>query len=186
MSMVEELKAVLRLSEAATSGPWEACDRGSYGEENEGSVWVDETMHDIDAVSTVRPLSSQDTIRGDTTYRDAAFIAAVANLIRDHGQALVESVKDSERLDMLDENLTKFIGWRVGKAPAGNISVTSVAFLASPPVSIRQAIDLARTKASSGGGAARGWACSHCYGSGIGADGKPCPISHPVSSGGGA
>ena len=30
------------------------------------------------------------------------------------------------------------------------------------------------------------WSCSHCHGSGIGPDGKPCPLSHPISAGGGS
>lgn len=103
MTLRDELEKLMVLSASATPGPWEACDRGAYevGGESEGSVWNDD-MRDIDGVSTIRPLSSQDTIRGDTTYRDATFIAATANFLRDHGPALLEAVVDAERLDFAD------------------------------------------------------------------------------------
>lgn len=48
---------------------------------------------------------------------------------------------DAERLDLLDRNLARNMGWHVGQAPAGNYGVTSVIFAGSKPVSIRDAID---------------------------------------------
>ena len=60
--------------------------------------------------------------------------------------------EDAARLDWLDaQNLRFRMGWQVGKAPAGNVSVKSVIFAGTqPPVSIRAAIDAARR---AGGGA---------------------------------
>lgn len=51
--------------------------------------------------------------------------------------------QDAKRLDFLDRNLQMKFGWRVSKALARNISVDSVIFIGSPPVSIRAAIDAA-------------------------------------------
>lgn len=52
---------------------------------------------------------------------------------------------DAERLDYLDKNLSMKMGWIVGVAPAGNISITSVIYLGGEPQTIRDAIDGART-----------------------------------------
>ena len=54
--------------------------------------------------------------------------------------------EDAARLDWLDaQNLRFRMGWQVGKAPAGNVSVKGVIFAGTqPPVSIRAAIDAAR------------------------------------------
>ena len=52
--------------------------------------------------------------------------------------------KDAERLDWLDRNLGMKMGWRVGVAPAGNVSITSVVQLGGgDPTPIRAAIDAA-------------------------------------------
>lgn len=50
---------------------------------------------------------------------------------------------DAQRLDYLDRDLGRKFGWRIAGAPAGNLNVQSVIFLASPPVPIRAAIDAA-------------------------------------------
>lgn len=50
--------------------------------------------------------------------------------------------RDASRLDFLDQNLSMKMGWRVGKAPAGNLSVQSV-IQPSVATSIREAIDRA-------------------------------------------
>jgi hypothetical protein len=106
-------------------------------------------MHDIAAVSTVHPLSSQDVIRGDTTYRDAAFIAAVANLIRDHGQALVEALADSERLEWIARKFricSLDMGSQHRYAPS-----SSLGDLRGP--TFIEAVDKARSKTVDGGSA---------------------------------
>lgn len=51
--------------------------------------------------------------------------------------------KDAARLDFLDGNLRMSMGWRIGKAPAGNLSVSSVIFPLGGATSIRDAIDQA-------------------------------------------
>ncbi len=58
---------------------------------------------------------------------------------------------DAERLNWLDaNNIQKRMGWKVGVAPAGNVLVSSVVFLGSEPMTIRSAIDIARTPAKGG------------------------------------
>ena len=60
--------------------------------------------------------------------------------------------EDAELLDWLDAaNLKMRMGWKVGKAPAGNVSVTSIIFLGSEPVPIREAIRAAMTPATPAG-----------------------------------
>lgn len=52
--------------------------------------------------------------------------------------------KDAERLDYLDTTNKRFsMGWKVGKAPAGNISINSIIYLGDRPITIREAIDAA-------------------------------------------
>lgn len=60
-----------------------------------------------------------------------------------------EREKDAERLDWLDATNKRFrIGWKVGMAPAGNVSVQAVIQLgAGPLTTIREAIDAARKEA---------------------------------------
>lgn len=56
-----------------------------------------------------------------------------------------EEGKDAARLDWLDEtNLRRKMGWKVGRAPAGSVSIMSVIFLGDEgPTPIREAIDAA-------------------------------------------
>ena len=58
---------------------------------------------------------------------------------------LLKACADAKRLDFLDGNLRMKMGWNVGCAPAGNLSVSSV-IQPSGPTSIRTAIDAAMTK----------------------------------------
>ncbi|NIE67436.1 hypothetical protein [Burkholderia sp. Ax-1719] len=56
-----------------------------------------------------------------------------------------ERVSDAARLDWLDATNARFkMGWRVGRAPAGNVSVSTVIQLDGDPTPIRAAIDEAR------------------------------------------
>jgi predicted ribonuclease toxin of YeeF-YezG toxin-antitoxin module len=58
---------------------------------------------------------------------------------------------DAARLDWLDATNARFrMGWNVGQAPAGNVSVDTVIFLGKPPVTIRAAIDAARAATPQG------------------------------------
>lgn len=53
--------------------------------------------------------------------------------------------EDAGRLDWLDASNKKHrMGWSVGVAPAGNVSITSVVTLRRDPTPIREAIDHAR------------------------------------------
>lgn len=58
---------------------------------------------------------------------------------------LSQEQRDAARLDWLDATNQRFrMGWKVGKAPAGNVSVQAVIQLGSGPLtSIREAIDKA-------------------------------------------
>jgi hypothetical protein len=57
--------------------------------------------------------------------------------------------KDAARLDFLDTNAHKFrMGWKVGAAPVGNISVQSIIMGGKP---IREAIDAAMAAAGAAG-----------------------------------
>lgn len=62
-----------------------------------------------------------------------------------HHAARVEADRrDAQRLDWLDATNARFkMGWDVGVAPAGNVSVKSVIQLGRTPTSIRDAIDAA-------------------------------------------
>lgn len=52
--------------------------------------------------------------------------------------------KDAERLDYLDTINKRFsMGWKVVKAPAGNVSINSIICLGGRPITIREAIDAA-------------------------------------------
>ena len=62
-----------------------------------------------------------------------------------------ELEEDKRRLDFLDSNLKFNMGWSVGKAPIGNINVTSVLFCGGTPKSIRDAIDAATSDQSQPG-----------------------------------
>ncbi len=63
--------------------------------------------------------------------------------------------EDTARLDWLDaQNIPMRMGWDVGKAPAGNVSIRSAVFLGREIVSIRAAIDAARLAAAPAPGAA--------------------------------
>jgi hypothetical protein len=58
--------------------------------------------------------------------------------------------EDTARLNFLDTNVHKFrMGWRVGQAPVGNLSVQSIIMGGQP---IREAIDAARAAAVGAGG----------------------------------
>lgn len=60
-------------------------------------------------------------------------------------QRVVELNADGERLDFLDRTNARFrMGWKVSKAPAGNVSVQSVIHAAGRVIGIREAIDAAR------------------------------------------
>ncbi|NID14389.1 hypothetical protein [Luteibacter yeojuensis] len=150
MTVRDELEKVMALSSVATAGPWSATNRGCYqvGGEDEGSVTADDGWRDIDDVSRITPLATQATIRGDTTYRDAIFIASVANFLRDHGPELLAMVKDAERMDWLQENphmlytsnddgpIDHFVAVNERKVPrGGNVAPT-----------VRDAIDQARAE----------------------------------------
>ena len=58
---------------------------------------------------------------------------------------LLKACADTKRLNFLDGNLRMKMGWHVGAAPAGNLSVSSV-IQPSGPMSIRTAIDAAMAK----------------------------------------
>lgn len=59
------------------------------------------------------------------------------------------SVTDSQRLDWLDARNKRFrMGWKVGMAPAGNVSVQPVIQLGGSVTSIRDAIDAAMQEAA--------------------------------------
>jgi hypothetical protein len=66
-------------------------------------------------------------------------------------QSLVTSAADAmdaERLDFLDTNVHKFrMGWQVGAAPVGNLSVRAIIMGGSP---IREAIDSAMAASRNG------------------------------------
>ena len=82
---------------------------------------------------------------------DALFDKAIATLEAALPVA-VGAGEDAELLDWLDAaNLKMRMGWKVGKAPAGNVSVTSIIFLGSEPVPIREAIRAAMTPATPAG-----------------------------------
>lgn len=52
--------------------------------------------------------------------------------------------RDAARLDFLDQTNARFrMGWKVGKAPAGNVSVQSVIHATGRVIGIREAIDAA-------------------------------------------
>lgn len=77
----------------------------------------------------------------------AGLSAVLCNLAVAAGRADAQSADrvDAERLDWLDaQNLRFKMGWKVGKAPMGNVSISSVIFLGVvAPISIRDAIDAA-------------------------------------------
>ena len=56
---------------------------------------------------------------------------------------LLKACADAQRLDFLDGNMRFKMGWAVGKAPIGNLSVSSVIQPSGKPTSIRTAIDIA-------------------------------------------
>ena len=58
---------------------------------------------------------------------------------------LLKACADTKRLNFLDGTLRMKMGWHVGAAPAGNLSVSSV-IKPSGPMSIRTAIDAAMAK----------------------------------------
>ena len=76
-------------------------------------------------------------------WSDMATPIEAADTIAALCTALEAAQADAARLDYLDGNLRFKMGWNIGAAPAGNLSVTSVIFLGKPPVTIRQAIDAA-------------------------------------------
>ena len=81
-----------------------------------------------------------ETLKATLTQQCKGFRADVEKL-----EAEVEALRaDADRLDFLDTNLSRNFGWQVAIAPAGKLSVQSVAYPASPPVPIRFAIDTAR------------------------------------------
>lgn len=53
-----------------------------------------------------------------------------------------EDKRDGERLDFLDQNMRFGMSWKVGAAPAGNLSIQSILGI-KPPTPIRSAIDAA-------------------------------------------
>lgn len=58
--------------------------------------------------------------------------------------------EDTTRLNFLDTNVHKFrMGWRVGQAPVGNLSIQSIIMGGQP---IREAIDAARASTVGAGG----------------------------------
>jgi len=59
---------------------------------------------------------------------------------------VLEPRTDTERLDFLDRNMRMKMGWKVGIAPAGNVSVSSV-IQPGGPTDIRSAIDAAMVAA---------------------------------------
>lgn len=61
---------------------------------------------------------------------------------------IVKLREDAARLDLLDTNARFRVGWNVGRAPAGNLCVTSVGYAGATPnmASIRDAIDKVRIK----------------------------------------
>lgn len=61
-------------------------------------------------------------------------------------QRVIDLNADAERLNFLDRINARFrMGWKVGIAPAGNVSVQSVIHAAGRVIGIREAIDAART-----------------------------------------
>lgn len=60
-------------------------------------------------------------------------------------QRVIDLNADAERLDFLDRTNARFrMGWKVGTAPAGNVSVQSVIHAVGRVIGIREAIDAAR------------------------------------------
>jgi hypothetical protein len=83
--------------------------------------------------------------------------AAVETLLQLHEHTarleaeLAAARADAERLDFLDsKNLPLKMGWCIGVAPAGNLSVRSVIQLWDEPKPIREAIDAARQAEAQG------------------------------------
>jgi Lar family restriction alleviation protein len=61
-------------------------------------------------------------------------------------QRVIELNADAARLDFLDRTNARFrMGWKVGKAPAGNVSVQSIIHAVGRVIGIREAIDAARS-----------------------------------------
>jgi len=82
----------------------------------------------------------------------------VARFLRDHGQALVELVKDSERIDWVESKFSEGIhieGCFSGSCSAANLRPCASVFYGQDleeATTIRKAIDLARNKAADGDG----------------------------------
>ena len=79
-----------------------------------------------------------------------ALDAVVAELER-QAQEIAALRADAERLDFLDRNLEKRLGWEVGFAPAGTVCVTRIFPPNNEPTPIRAAIDAARAKEAGNG-----------------------------------
>lgn len=78
---------------------------------------------------------------GDSAYA----IGKVCNLLRAISTSPADHACDSARLDWLDATNARFkMGWRVGRAPAGNVSIGTVIELNDDPTPIRAAIDVVR------------------------------------------
>lgn len=90
-------------------------------------------LNDQYAETCWHPLVLADEAR---TYGDAREAAGYARGRKEAG-------RDAERLDLLDRNLRMRMGWHVGIAQAGNVSVSSVIQPSVPTTSIRDAIDAA-------------------------------------------
>ena len=85
---------------------------------------------------------------GATMHADSRGVSAtmlvLADAVRRQHAEIAALRADAERLDFLDRNLEKRLGWEVGFAPAGTVCVTRIFPPNNEPTPIRAAIDAAR------------------------------------------
>lgn len=91
------------------------------------------------ALDSNRSIVAPDGLQGPT----AEFVVALVNAYRDG--TLREALRDAERLDWLDEqNRPASMGWKVSRAPYGNVAVSSVIELGGKRLTpILEALDAA-------------------------------------------
>ena len=101
--------------------------------------WIQQTNVDLNTLA----LSEDDT--HEILYVTTLASADLEATITEQAAELESLRKDAERLDYLDENLKFKMGWSVGAAPRGNLSLTSIILGGKP---IREAIDSAIAEAA--------------------------------------
>ena len=95
-----------------------------------------------------RAANGDDSWRYYTSFQEALTPIVVIDLIAQARAATAVSVEDAARLDFLDTNVHRFrMGWEVGAAPVGNLSVRSIIMGGKP---IREAIDAAMSATQEG------------------------------------